>query len=144
MLPPLPEMYVPCHHQERIAPVCLRRSRPGQRLSCHPMQTKPGGNPSYCQTSQGYRDILLDDRGGAPGGMQSLRQVLRQAMELWLQGKSRGVRGLSRGRGALTAMLFACKPPGWPSAIAKAELWSLKPKTRGTYCSGGRWGRTEG
>ncbi len=28
--------------------------------------------------------------------------------------------------------------------VARAELCSLKPKTRGTYCSGGREGRTDG
>lgn len=46
--------------------------------------------------------------------------------------------------GVLTATLLAWEPLGWPSVIAKAELWSLKPKTRGTYCSGGLWGRTDG
>ena len=77
--------------------------------------------------------------------MQFLRRVLCQAMELWLLGGCPGVQAsVVQGGGALTAMLFACKPLGWPSATAKAELWSLKPKTRGTYCSGGRWGRTDG
>ena len=50
----------------------------------------------------------------------------------------------SRAEAKLTVTEFVWALLDEPSAMARAELCSLKPKTRGTYCSGCRWGRMDG